>query len=62
MPKPNYYAIQQALCDSLGRMNFCPEDGYCFHCGGWIWDKIDASEAAGRYITACPICHHSFCE
>lgn len=58
----NKYTLQQALCDALGRINLVPEEGYCWHCGQNIWNKISTEEAAGKYITYCPYCHHSFAE
>lgn len=58
----NKYTLQQSLCDQLGRINLCPPDGFCYACGRNIRDKISAEEAAGKYITFCPYCHHSFAE
>ena len=59
---PNYYELQRQFCKEYDRPVYIPESGICPRCFKNIWTKLTATDAIGKYITACPFCHRSFCE
>ena len=51
---------QIAFCDEKKYPMFAPRDGWCYRCGGNIYDKITTETAGKKLITSCPYCNASF--
>lgn len=66
-------AAQKAFCKERGIPMFAPDNGWCYRCGGNIYEPytcrrgndmvtygISVEDAGKRLITGCPLCHKSF--
>jgi hypothetical protein len=64
LSRKDFITNQFKFCSAKKYPVYMPIDGYCFSCGADIPKEMMkyGQNGSEQLITACPVCHRSFCD